>query len=48
MAKFAGWIAAIGGLLALVGNYVAAMTAWAVPLGGVIAIIFGIWAVFGK
>jgi len=44
MAKWSGYIAALGGLLALIGNYVASITSWAVPLGGIVAIIFGIWA----
>jgi len=45
MGKIA-WIAALGGLIALIGAYVPSVTSWAVPLGGILAIIFGIWAAY--
>ena len=41
MAKTSGWLAALGGVVALIGQYVAGINAWAVPLGAVVAIIFG-------
>ena len=43
--KWAGWVAALGGLLSL-GHYVPSMASWAVPLGAILAIIFGIWAAY--
>ena len=48
MTKWGGWVAALGGLVALVGYYVPSITAWAVPLGGVVALLAGIWAVYEK
>ncbi|MBS3093868.1 hypothetical protein J4456_04795 [Candidatus Pacearchaeota archaeon] len=44
--KIAGWIAALGGIIVLIGNYVAELGEWAVPLGAVLSIIFGIWSAF--
>ena len=43
--KWTGLVAAIGGALGLIGYYTDAITSWAVPLGTVAAVIFGIWAV---
>ncbi len=43
--KWAGWLAAASGLLAL-GYYLPSIAVWAVPLGAIGAIIFGIWAVY--
>jgi len=43
------WIAAIGGLLVLLGEYAITTAAgWMVPLGGILALIFGIWAAISK
>ncbi len=47
MAKWAGWIAALGGLIALASPFIkniAFVTDWGAQIGGVIAILFGIWA----
>ena len=46
MANWTGWVAAAGGLLALISQYVASMNSWGVPLGAVVAIVFGVWAVY--
>jgi len=46
MARWSGWVAAVGGALALISQYVASMNAWGVPLGAVVAVIFGIWAAY--
>ncbi len=45
MARWTGWIAALGGLFSL-GYYIPSVANWSVPLGAVAAIIFGIWAVY--
>ena len=45
--RWTGWVAALGGLLAF-GYYVPSIASWAVPLGGLIAIVFGVWAVYEK
>lgn len=42
--KIACWIAALGGVVVLIGNYVPEITSWAVPLGAVLSVIFGIWS----
>ncbi len=44
MARWTGWVAAVGGLLAL--GYYTSMASWAVPLGAIVAIVFGIWSVY--
>ncbi|GEM_PF-2342167 len=43
--KWSGWVAALGGLLSLIGHYLPNQATWMVPLGAILAIIFGIWAV---
>ncbi len=45
MAGWTGWVAAAGGLLAF-GYYIPSAASWLVPLGGLTAIVFGIWAAF--
>ena len=45
MAKWAGWIAALGGLLSF-GYYIPSSASWLVPLGATTAIIFGVWATY--
>lgn len=42
-----GWIAALGGLLALISVYVPGAT-WLLWVGGIVAIVFGVWASMGK
>jgi len=46
MANWQGWVAALGGLISL-GEFI---TAQATPayatLGGIVAIVFGIWAAY--
>ncbi len=44
MANWTGWVAALGGLIALASPYVTALNAWGPQIGGVVAIVFGIWA----
>jgi len=45
MAGWMGWVAAVGGLLALLGKYVASLSGlYLVEIGAVLAIIFGVWA----
>ena len=44
MTKCAGWLAALGGVVALMGQYVSGINSWAVPLGAIVAIIFGAMA----
>ena len=40
-----GWVAALGGVLALLGNYVSALsTYYLIPIGAIAAVIFGAWA----
>ncbi|MEK6830720.1 MAG: hypothetical protein AABX77_01705 [Nanoarchaeota archaeon] len=47
MAKWTGWVAALGGVLAGLPSVAAAQIAsWSVPLGAVLAIVFGIWSVY--
>ncbi len=47
MAKWAGWVAALGGLVALLTNYVPQLQSlYGVEIGGLTAIIFGIWAAY--
>jgi len=43
--RWTGWVAALGGLLSL-GYYLPSVANWMVPLGAIVAIIFGIWAVY--
>jgi hypothetical protein len=44
--KWSGWVAALGGLVSIIGLYAGASSTWLVWLGGLIAIVFGIWAVY--
>jgi len=46
MAKWAGWIAALGGLLAIVAQWVPGE--WLLWVGGLVAIVFGLWGAFAK
>ena len=46
--QWPGWVAAVGGALALVSQYVASMDAWGVPIGAIVAIVFGVWAAIEK
>ena len=47
MAKWTGWVAALGGLLAgLPSVGVSAIEGWSIPLGAILAIVFGIWAAY--
>lgn len=47
MAKWFGWIAALGGLISVLGRFMATQ-AWMGWIGGVIAIIFGVLAALMK
>ena len=42
-----GWIAALGGLISIIG-FSAAAVSWMTWLGGIIAIIFGVWVSLAK
>lgn len=42
-----GWIAAIGGLLSIIGAFATTVN-WLAWIGGIIAVIFGIWAAVTK
>ena len=45
MAKWTGWVAALGGLIALATPYVSQLEPlYGVQIGGLVAIIFGVWA----
>ena len=45
MAGWQGWIAALGGLIALIALYTGGeILTW---IGGIVAIVFGIWASAG-
>lgn len=46
MAGWQGWIAALGGLLAILSPYVGGN--WALWVGGIVAIVAGIWASMDK
>lgn len=47
MMRWSGWVAAAGGAIALAGNYISgSFSEWAIPLGAVTAIVFGIWAAY--
>jgi len=47
MMRWSGWVAAAGGTIALVGNYMSgSFGEWAIPLGAVTAVVFGIWAAY--
>ncbi|MDO8623055.1 MAG: hypothetical protein Q7R52_02320 [archaeon] len=44
-----GWVAAVGGLLALLGQYVSALSGYyLIEIGAVLAIVFGVWASMSK
>jgi len=47
MASWAGWVAAVGGLLTVLGVLVNLGT-WAYWIGGLLALIFGIWGAVDK
>jgi len=46
MAGWTGWVAAVGGLLTLLGYVSALEGLYLRPLGAIVAIIFGIWAAY--
>ncbi len=46
MANWQGWIAALGGLITLGEFSVSQSTPWYATIGGITAIIFGIWAAY--
>jgi len=48
-AMWAGWVAAVGGLLVLLeAGLGLGLGSWATWLGAVLAIVFGAWAALGK
>ena len=42
-----GWIAALGGLVSIIGAFTV-LVDWMTWVGGIVAIIFGIWAAVAK
>ena len=44
--KWTGWVAALGGLISVIGLYSGSATTWVVWLGSLLAMIFGVWAVY--
>mgnify|MGYP001575366897 CR=1 FL=1 len=44
MVGWQGWIAALGGLLAIVDVFLQTGSQWLTWVGGIVAIVFGIWA----
>ena len=47
MMRWSGWVAAAGGAIVLAGNYISSsFSEWAIPLGAVTAVVFGIWAAY--
>ena len=46
MVGWTGWVAAIGGLISLIG--IGYGPAWVDWLGGILALVFGIWAAMAK
>ncbi len=48
MANWQAWVAALGGLVAL-GEWIgAAATPWYATVGGLAALIFGVWAAYAE
>jgi len=47
MAIWQGWVAALGGLVAM-GEWFAPVSPWYATVGGLAAIIFGIWAAYAE
>jgi len=47
MAKWTGWLAALGGLIAVIGQFWGA-DFYLPVIGGAVAIIFGLWAAMSK
>ena len=47
MAHWQGWVAGVAGLLTFLGTWVPALANvnW---LWGLVAVVFGVWAAFGK
>ncbi len=43
-----GWIAAVGGLASIIGAFVPTATNWLVWVGGIVAVVFGVWAALVK
>jgi len=42
-----GWVAAVGGLASIIGGFVSAV-GWLSWLGGIVALVFGVWAALAK
>ena len=44
-----GWVAALGGVLTLLGQYVSTLgNYYLIEIGAIVAIVFGVWASMGK
>ena len=48
MANWQAWLAAMGGLVSLGEWLNAGVTPWYATIGGLVAIIFGIWAAYAE
>jgi len=47
MTRWTGWIAALGGLVSIVSQWVGVVAEpWLLWVGGLAAIIFGVWAIY--
>lgn len=47
MARWTGWVAALGGVLAGLPSVITTLNQpWLVPTGAIVAIVFGIWSVY--
>jgi len=46
MAKWMGWLAALGGLVAILDKFVPGM--YLLYIGGIVAIVFGAWSALAK
>ena len=48
MANWTGWVAAVGGLLAIVSQWTAGAAMWLLWIGGLGAIVFGLLGALAK
>ena len=48
MQNWQAWVAALGGLISLGEAMVAASTPWYAVVGGLLAVVFGVWAAYAK
>jgi len=46
MAGWQGWVAAVGGLLAIIDIFTATSGQWLTWVGGIVAILAGVWSAY--